>query len=190
MTAVILLTVLRDGVERDELKTYPMLTANPWWSLRLEGWRSAGSAKTRAGSTSVKSAGRARQGRRAVSGSMLSERRLGLHWNAVPWYVGDGKRNASVTQAQVEQGRAYLLQLVDLAQDIRVIVALGKRAQASVAGAATALVGRGVQVLQAPHPGPIPAGVTKGRSLQEVNACVTRALEIAGAEGSHRTCRR
>jgi hypothetical protein len=41
------------------------------------------------------------------------------------------------------------------------------------------LGGRGIQVLEAPHPGPIPAGVTKGRSLLEVNACLTRALEIA-----------
>jgi hypothetical protein len=32
-----LLTTVRDGVGRAELKAYPMLTANPWWSLRLEG---------------------------------------------------------------------------------------------------------------------------------------------------------
>jgi hypothetical protein len=52
-------------------------------------------------------------------------------------------------------------------------------AQVSVAGGAKALGGRGIQVLEDPHPGPIPAGVTKGRSLLDVNACVTRALEIA-----------
>jgi hypothetical protein len=32
-----LLTTVQCGVGRDELKAYPMLTANPWWSLRLEG---------------------------------------------------------------------------------------------------------------------------------------------------------
>jgi hypothetical protein len=32
-----LLTTVQCGVGREELKAYPMLTANPWWSLRLEG---------------------------------------------------------------------------------------------------------------------------------------------------------
>lgn len=32
-----LLTTVRRRVDREELKAYPMLTANPWWSLRLEG---------------------------------------------------------------------------------------------------------------------------------------------------------
>ncbi|MCZ2826084.1 MULTISPECIES: PGN_0703 family putative restriction endonuclease [unclassified Modestobacter] len=32
-----LLTTVRQGVGREELRAYPMLTANPWWSLRLEG---------------------------------------------------------------------------------------------------------------------------------------------------------
>jgi hypothetical protein len=32
-----LLTTVQRGVGRDELRAYPMLTGNPWWSLRLEG---------------------------------------------------------------------------------------------------------------------------------------------------------
>jgi uracil-DNA glycosylase len=104
----------------------------------------------------------------------------GLHWNAVPWYVGDGKRNAGVTGHQVERGRRYLARLLDLAPSVRVVVALGRPAQRCVAGATELLSGRGVQVIRAPHPSPIPAGLTGGRSLREVEAAFREALRLAG----------
>jgi uracil-DNA glycosylase len=106
-------------------------------------------------------------------------RTLGLHWNAVPWYVGNGRKNASVTRAQVKRGRRYLLQLVDLTPDLRVVLALGKHAQASIEGVAAELERRGIRVIEAPHPGPIQAGVTKGQSLLEVFQRVAQARRIA-----------
>lgn len=105
----------------------------------------------------------------------------GLHWNAVPWYVGDGKKNAGVTPAEVEQGRQYLLQLLDIAPEIVVVLALGKPAQKSILGAATELAARDIHVIKAPHPSPIPAASTKGQSLREVNTAFTEALSIARA---------
>jgi uracil-DNA glycosylase len=81
-------------------------------------------------------------------------RTYGLHWNAVPWYVGDGKKNAGVSAAQVEHGRQFLFRLLDEAPDIRVLVALGKPAQRSIAGAAIKLNARGIHVISAPHPSP------------------------------------
>jgi uracil-DNA glycosylase len=107
-------------------------------------------------------------------------RAYGLRWNAVPWYVGDGKRNARVTPAQVELGRRHLLELLELAPAVTVILALGKPAQASLTGAVAALNARGIRVIHAPHPSPIQAGVTRGRSLVEVTRCLSQALEIAG----------
>lgn len=106
-------------------------------------------------------------------------RTFGLHWNAVPWYVGDGKRNKGVTASQVLQGHRYLEELLDLAPHIRVLLALGKPAQASMAVGASDLRERGIVVIKAPHPSPIPAASTKGRSLLEFNAAVAEAYRIA-----------
>lgn len=106
----------------------------------------------------------------------------GLHWNAVPWYVGDGKKNAAVTDQQVERGRRYLLRLLDLAPAVRVVVALGRPAQRSIAGAAMQLEARGIAVLDAPHPSPIPAAATRGVSLRKVNATFAEALRIVGRD--------
>jgi uracil-DNA glycosylase len=108
-------------------------------------------------------------------------RTYGLHWNAVPWYVGNGKKNAPVTPAHVELGRRHLIELLELAPDLTVILALGRPAQASLAGVSAALHARGVRVIHAPHPSPIQAGVTRGRSLIEVTRCLSQALEITGA---------
>lgn len=102
-------------------------------------------------------------------------RTYGLHWNAVPWYVGDGKRNKRVTATDVTRAREYLRQLLDLAPAVRVVLALGRPAQASVAGAADVLAARGIRVINAPHPSPISAGATRGRTLDEFNAAVAEA---------------
>ena len=109
-------------------------------------------------------------------------RTFGLAWNAVPWYVGDGKRNRNVAATDVARGMEYLRQLLDLAPDVRVVLALGKPAQASVASAYDVLRPRGIRVLNAPHPSPIPAAATRGQSLKEFNAAVAQAY----AEASRR----
>jgi uracil-DNA glycosylase len=105
-------------------------------------------------------------------------RTYGLHWNAVPWYVGDGKRNAAVRRGDVETARDYLMQLLDLAPEIEVVIAMGKPAQASLAVAAPALAQRGIHLINTWHPSPIPAASTKGQSLLAVNAAFAEALAI------------
>lgn len=106
----------------------------------------------------------------------------GLHWNAVTWYVGDGKKNAGITRAQVERGRGrYLIGLLALAPSIRVVVALGKPAQRSVAGMADQLAERGIELIESPHPSPISAGLTGRKSLVEVNAAFAQAMQLVGA---------
>ena len=106
-------------------------------------------------------------------------RTYGLAWNAVPWYVGDGVKNRNVTATDVDRGRDYLRQLLDLAPDVRVVLALGKPAQASVASANDVLAARGIRVINAPHPSPIPAAATRGRSLEAFNAAVAEAYTEA-----------
>jgi len=117
-------------------------------------------------------------------------RTYGLHWNAVPWYTGDGKTNKNVNDAQVDRARRYLNQLLDLAPDVRVVLALGRPAQDSIAKVEQDLRARGIEVVHAPHPSPRPAARSKGKSLLEFNAAMTKAYRIAHAieessEASH-----
>lgn len=69
--------------------------------------------------------------------------------------------------------------MLDLAPDVRVVLALGKPAQASVASANDVLGSRGIRVINAPHPSPIPGAATGGHSLQEYNAAVAHAYAEA-----------
>ena len=52
-------------------------------------------------------------------------------------------------------------------------------APASVASAYDVLGPRGIRVINAPHPSPIPAAATRGRSLEEFNAAVTDTYAAA-----------
>jgi hypothetical protein len=106
-------------------------------------------------------------------------RTYGLHWNAVPWYIGDGKTNKNVNDAQVGRARRYLNQLLDLAPDVRVVLALGIPAQDSVAKVEHDLRARGIDIVHAPHPSPRPAARSKGKSLLAFNDAMTKAYRIA-----------
>ena len=103
-----------------------------------------------------------------------------LHWNAVPWYVGTSKKNAAVVTSQALEGQPYLIRLVDLLPDLRVVVAAGKWAQLGVGLSKDTLAKRGIRIVDAPHPGPIQAGVTRGASLTEFNARLADAYELSG----------
>lgn len=102
-------------------------------------------------------------------------RTFGLHWNAVPWFIGDNAER-NVTRAQVAAGHGYLMELLDLAPDIRVVVAFGKPAQESIARIAIDLHARGITVLECLHPSPR----NNARGAKEVVPEIfRRAYEIA-----------
>ncbi len=109
----------------------------------------------------------------------------GLPWNAVPWFVGNEERNATVTAVHVERGRRYLIQLLDRAPTIRVVLAMGKPAQKSVSGAAMELGARDIRIINTWHPSPIPAAASRGQSLRDINAAFARALAIVEGRGAN-----
>lgn len=78
----------------------------------------------------------------------------GLHWNATPWYIGDGGLEKNVSSAQVEAGHRYLLDLLELVPHLRVVVAMGRPAQYSLLRIEPALQARGVTLLHSLHPSP------------------------------------
>ena len=89
----------------------------------------------------------------AYRGSGLP-RTHGLHWNAVPWYIGDGFKERNVSRAQVEAGHSYLLDLLELAPSVRVVVAMGGPAQHSLLKIRSDLADREVLLLHSIHPSP------------------------------------
>jgi uracil-DNA glycosylase len=100
----------------------------------------------------------------------------GLPWNAVPWFVGNEERNAAVKALDVERGRRYLIQLLDRALDIGVVLAMGKPAQKSVSGAATELAARGIRVIETPHPSPRNYNSPTRSAKQRIHAAFADAM--------------
>lgn len=107
-------------------------------------------------------------------------REWGLHWNAVPWYLGVPGKIAAAKKQDIEQGREWLLRLVDLLPDLVVLLCLGNAARDAVAPAMPDLSSRGVQVLSAPHPSQRRYNVSKGADELKVLAAFAEASRLAG----------
>lgn len=110
-------------------------------------------------------------------------RTYGLHWNAVPWYVGTGTTNRPVTARDVRRGQAYLLSLLELAPEVAAVVAFGAHAQRAVLAMANELDRRGVQVLTSIHPSPRNYNSRHDRTVREVRAAFETALALASRDG-------
>jgi len=78
----------------------------------------------------------------------------GLHWNAVPWYVGEGGREKSVKAREVLEGALWLDRLIELLPDLRLIVTMGKPAEPAFRSYSDARAGQHVEWVIAPHPSP------------------------------------
>lgn len=81
-------------------------------------------------------------------------RSAALHWNAVPWFVGDGQAERNVTNQQVTQGHKYLGQLLEIATNVQIIVAMGKPAQLSLHRIDADLAAQGIRLIDCIHPSP------------------------------------
>jgi uracil-DNA glycosylase len=49
-------------------------------------------------------------------------------WNVVPWYLGDGKRIRGATPTDVGLGSDYLLLLIEMLHNLRIVVLVGRAA--------------------------------------------------------------
>jgi hypothetical protein len=75
------------------------------------------------------------------------DRRLTTVWNMVPWWNG----TRAIRAEELNAGMAALDELLNLMKNLQVVVLVGRRA----ARARSHLEGRGIPVLQSPHPSPI-----------------------------------
>lgn len=78
------------------------------------------------------------------------DRRRTVIWNAVPWYIGDGRRIRAATQKDLADGLGPLPRLLALLPKLRTIVLVGRKAEK----AAGQLDRTKYAVLACPHPSP------------------------------------
>lgn len=78
-------------------------------------------------------------------------RRQSLIWNIVPWYLGDGKIICAASAVEIRAGSVFLERLLGLLPHLKVIVLVGRKAQAAFEkGRITTLL----SVYHSAHPSP------------------------------------
>ncbi|HYN35948.1 MAG TPA: uracil-DNA glycosylase [Actinomycetota bacterium] len=80
-------------------------------------------------------------------------------WNVVPWYIGDGRKIRAAKSDDLHEGREAVQRLLDLLPDLRVVVLLGRKAQASWK---RLKIKPRVATIECPHPSPLVINTTPG----------------------------
>jgi uracil-DNA glycosylase len=80
-------------------------------------------------------------------------RSMAMHWNAVPWFTGDERRNKSANRSSVIEGVPWLVRVIRLLPQLRLAVAMGGPARWAAAFYQDHLDVKPVRWLEAPHPG-------------------------------------
>lgn len=81
----------------------------------------------------------------------LLERKNTIIWNAVPWYIGSGKKIRSANSSDLQSGLKTLHQLLELLPALTTIVLLGRKAEK-----ASVFIDRNkYRVFISPHPSPL-----------------------------------
>lgn len=107
----------------------------------------------------------------------------GMHWNAVPWYIGVPGKIRAATSQDISDGRDWLFRLVDLMPDLRVVLTLGNSARDAVAPTKDQLETRGLHLLSAKHPSQRVINLTKGVAREEIHAAFIQARKLADPDG-------
>lgn len=101
------------------------------------------------------------------------DRRRVLHWNIVPWYVGDGTRIRGVNARDLEEALPWLAELLQLLPCLKVVVLCGRKPQRGW----TRYSGprpHGLVVLACPHPSPVNVN-----SRREARGVILSAFDTA-----------
>lgn len=72
----------------------------------------------------------ARNLRRFLAKAGIARERTAV-WNAVPWYIGTGRKIRAAGGADVKEGAVHLRQLLPLFPQLRAVVLVGRKAQSA-----------------------------------------------------------
>lgn len=81
-------------------------------------------------------------------------RSTALHWNAVPWYIGEDGREKSVKARQVLEGALWLDRVLELLPELRLVVTMGRPAEQAFKAYLDVHGQDRIEWLAAPHPSP------------------------------------
>jgi uracil-DNA glycosylase len=107
------------------------------------------------------------------------DRRLTVTWNAVPWYIGSGRKIRPATRYDVQEADAWLRQLLGRLHRLKYVMFVGQKslhAQPVVRGCRP-----DVELMSMPHPSPLfinRAPGNRARVLTELKA-LARRLTVA-----------
>ncbi len=54
---------------------------------------------------------------------------MAVHWNIVPWYIGDGERIRAARMSDIIAAQPYLSELISLLPDLNAVVTMGRKAE-------------------------------------------------------------
>lgn len=80
-------------------------------------------------------------------------RELTISWNAVPWYIGTGIKIRPANKNDIARGKKYLLDLLSLLPNLRIIVLGGRKAQKAETLIKAAYPD--ITLMKMPHPSPL-----------------------------------
>lgn len=107
-------------------------------------------------------------------------RSAGLHWNAVPWYVGENGKEKNVSPGDVLEGGLWLDRLIDLLPQLRLVVTMGKPAEKAFMTYSAARDGQHAEWVACLHPSPRNKA-TRPERWPEIEAVFKRAAEVAAS---------
>lgn len=113
----------------------------------------------------------------AVNQEAGLDRKRTVTWNAVPWYIGNGKRIRAATSRDLREAEVHLPELFAALPRLKVVVLVGRKAQRlrdKIERLAPDLA-----ILASPHPSPLSFNGRPERRL-EILACLARVKEIIG----------
>lgn len=80
-------------------------------------------------------------------------RELTISWNVVPWYIGTGTKIRPANKNDIDGGKKYLLDLLSLLPNLRIIVLGGRKAQKAETLIKAAYPD--INLMKMPHPSPL-----------------------------------
>jgi uracil-DNA glycosylase len=110
------------------------------------------------------------------------DRRHTVTWNAVPWYIGSGKKIRPAKHQDVREADEWLKELLETLHQLRIVVFVGQKAlhaQGVVQGHRPQ-----IEVMAMPHPSPLFINRASGNRERVLASLMALSARIAAIDGN------